>query len=299
MAKHKPAFIILFLSLTTLFPQSLEEKLQSMVDDFHGKAGIYVYRFPTGNEISINADTLFPTASMIKIPIMLAIFDRLSRQELTLDTTLVYYADSIHYPYKGGDALSRFRDGEGITLGKLMAHMLTFSDNHASLWLQDIAGSGVTINRWLSDHGFFRTRMNSRTPGRQTDWEVYGWGQTTPREMAELLRGIYEQTWFNPYWSEKMYRYLCRSYWDGEALSQIPPTVQIASKQGAVSESRSEVALVNGFQGDYLFCVITKNQSDTRWTDDNEGYTLIRAVSRLLWTTFEPNSPWQPPVLHR
>ena len=91
-----------------------------------------------------------------------------------------------------------------------------------------------------------------------------------------------------------MYRHLTRSYWTDVALSQIPPWVQAASKQGFVSRSRSEVVLVNAPHGDYVFSVITKEQEDQRWVEDNEGYVLIRRVSALLWKTFEPNHPWSP-----
>jgi beta-lactamase class A len=77
-------------------------------------------------------------------------------------------------------------------------------------------------------------------------------------------------------------------------LSQIPPTVQAATKQGAVDQSRSEVVLVNAPGGDYVFCVITKNQKDISWEADNGGYTLIRTVSRMLWQYFEPHSMWRP-----
>jgi beta-lactamase class A len=91
-----------------------------------------------------------------------------------------------------------------------------------------------------------------------------------------------------------MYRNLIRIYWDGEALSQIPPYVQAASKQGAVNQSRSEVALVNAPGGDYAFCVITKNQQNESWERSNAGFVLLRDVSRTLWNHFEPKSGWKP-----
>ena len=91
-----------------------------------------------------------------------------------------------------------------------------------------------------------------------------------------------------------MYRYLSRSYWDGEALSEVPPFVKAMSKQGAINQSRSEVVLVNAPHGDYVFCVMTKNQKDISWKRDNEGYALIRAVSHLCWQHFERKSGWQP-----
>jgi beta-lactamase class A len=91
-----------------------------------------------------------------------------------------------------------------------------------------------------------------------------------------------------------MYRALTRTYWNDEALSQIPPTVQAASKQGAERRSRSEVVLVNAPHGDYVFSVITKNQKDKSWGPDNEGFVLQRQVSRLLWKHFESDSDWVP-----
>lgn len=269
----------------------LQLKLVNRISDFAGDVGIYVEHLESGASAQINADTLFPTASMIKVPIMLKIFDRIESDTLSLSTKLVY-RDSLLYA--GSDILGSFKDGEEITLDKVLLLMASVSDNTASLWLQEIAGTGTAINDWLSANGFDSTRMNSRTPGRSADWERYGWGQTTPREMARLLTMIRMGEAVSPWASEEMYRTLTRQHWNGEALSAIPPFVQAASKVGAVSRSKSEVVLVNGPSGDYVFCIITNNQEDDRWEDDNQGYVLIREISETLWQHFEPGSKWRP-----
>ncbi|MCY1550062.1 hypothetical protein D9M68_862800 [compost metagenome] len=94
--------------------------------------------------------------------------------------------------------------------------------------------------------------------------------------------------------SERIYRNLIRIYFDHDALAEIPPYIQAASKSGAVNAARSEVVLVNAPNGDYVFCIATKNQKDTSWIHENEGATLIRNLSRLLWNYFEPGSKWEP-----
>jgi beta-lactamase class A len=91
-----------------------------------------------------------------------------------------------------------------------------------------------------------------------------------------------------------MYRTITRIYWNDRALTQIPPYVQAASKQGFVSDAKSEVVLVNAPHGDYVFCIATKNQKDSGYTFDNEGVVLIRNLSKLLWNYFEPGDKWQP-----
>ena len=270
---------------------TLQTKLESAVDGFRGDVGIYARHLPSGRTAALQADTLFPTASMIKVPILVKTFDAIETGNLEYNQTLTY-RDSLLYP--GVDLLGHFEDGAEVKLSKVVMLMTTMSDNTASLWLQHLCGTGTAINDWLMNHGFEQTRVNSRTPGRQDDWERYGWGQTTPREMARLLTMIHRGEAVSPAASAEMYRTLTRTYWDDEALSQIPPTVQVASKQGAVDRSRSEVALVNAPNGPYAFSVITKNQADTTWTADNEGFQLIREVSRVLWRHFEPDSDWRP-----
>ena len=270
---------------------TLESQLREAAALVRGTVGIYVRHLRTGETVAINADTLFPTASMIKVPILCGVFDRIDQGTLDYHAEMVY-RDSLLYA--GVDILGSFADSSKITLSKLVMLMIATSDNTASLWLQSLAGTGTTINAWLERNGYMHTRVNSRTPGREAMRTRYGWGVTTPREMASLLVQIREGRAVNPGASEEMYRVLSNIYWSGEALSEIPPTVNVASKQGAVDRSRSEVVLVNAPHGDYVFCVITKEQDDTSWQYDNEGYVLLRNVSRILWNHFEPHSGWKP-----
>ncbi|MDE2995984.1 MAG: class A beta-lactamase-related serine hydrolase [Bacteroidota bacterium] len=265
-------------------------EMASLIDDFDGRAGIYVKDLVTGQEFGINADTLYPTASMIKVPIMAAVFDRIERGELEYQQELVY-VDSLFY--SDSDISGEFRDSATVTLSEMLMLSITRSDNTASLWLQELAGTGTAINAWLDSNGFEGTRMNSRTPGRRGDWEIFGWGQTTPREMARLMEMIHTGEAVSPAASEEMLRVLQRPWWDDEALSRVPPSVEVASKNGAVSASKSEVVLVHAPSGPYLFCVITADQTDTRWEADNAGYELIRSVSGLLWNAFEPGTPYE------
>lgn len=292
-------FLLCLTLLTGLFPEAAAQKvdkrltrnLQALLDGFQGDVGIYVQHLKTGRTVAIHADSLFPTASMIKIPITIGMFQKIEQKEIDYDSLLTY-RDSLLY--EGEDILGSFKDGEKIALSKVLMLMITTSDNTASLWCQQLAGTGTEINEWLTQNGFENTRVNSRTPGRYENWRRYGWGQTTPREMAGLLLRIYHGDVVSPRASERIYRNLTRIYFDGESLSQVPPFVQTASKSGAVNQSRSEVVLVNAPHGDYVFCVITKNQKDESWTSSNEGYVLLRNISKTLWNYFEPRSTWKP-----
>lgn len=271
----------------------LEKRIQSLVNGFHGTIGVYVYHLKTGKEVAINADSIFPTASIVKVPILVGLFDKLEKGELNYHQKLLYN-DSMKY---GGSGLMQYyKDSSETELSVLAALMISFSDNTTSLWSQALAGGGTAINAVLAANGFEHTRVNSRTAGREKIREIYGWGQTTPREMAQLLVKIRSGNIVSKAAAEKIYRLMSHIYYDDYALSQVPPYVQTASKQGMVDASRSELVMVNAPHGDYVFYIATKNNTDTSWKNTNEAWTLTRKISAMLWQYFEPGFGWQPPV---
>ena len=117
---------------------------------------------------------------------------------------------------------------------------------------------------------------------------------TSPREIAKLLVMVREGRAVSREASESMYRLMKGSYWYDEALAGIPPHVGVASKQGAVNRSRSEVLLVESPSGPYVVAVITKDQQDQSWTPDNAGYVLLRRASWAVYHHFNPNDAWRP-----
>lgn len=276
------------LSIASLsFAQKKDKKLQKQIEetikDFGGGIGVYIKDLKSNKTVSVNPDTIFPTASMVKIPILIGVMDKINRGELDYKQELKY-RDSLLYA--GVDILGSFKDTERIELGKVMMLMLTMSDNTASLWLQTLAGKGTRINETLDSLGFKNTRVNSRTPGRETNRSQYGWGQTTPKEMATLVERISKGEIINKERSDQMLRLLGRNFWDEQAISQIPSDVFVASKNGAVDESRSEVLFVNGRGARYIFCVCTKNNKDQSWQNTNEAWKLTRKLSKLVWDHF-------------
>ncbi|MEO9003186.1 MAG: serine hydrolase [Ginsengibacter sp.] len=269
--------------------KKLEQQLKPLIDSFHGTAGIYVLNLKSGKEVSINADTIFPTASIIKIPIMVGIFNKIEQGILKYREPLLYRDSMSH----GGSGLIQFfKDSTKIELNVAISLMISYSDNTAAIWCENMAGGGIEINSWLAKNGFQFTRLNSRTQGREKEKEGFGWGQTTPREMAQLIVMIRKGKVISPSASGRMYRDLTHIFWDGYALSQIPPEIQTASKQGMVDASRSEAVLVNAPHGDYVFYIATKNNKDTSWVPDNEAWQLARKVSSLIWKHYEPNYHW-------
>src|SRR6476661_7655991 len=124
----KPLLLLLlsFITFSNAHAQKQDKKLQvqiqNLVQDFHGDIGVYVKNLKNGRKVAINADTLFATASMIKVPILIGIMDKINRGELTYHQELLY-RDSLLYP--GVDILGSFKDSQTIELSKVLMLMLT------------------------------------------------------------------------------------------------------------------------------------------------------------------------------
>ena len=288
------AFIFLFASANT-FAQKIDTRLQNeitnLLQGFNGDAGVYVYDLSKNKIAAVNADTIFPTASMVKVPILIGLMHKIHNGKLTYHQEMLF-TDSVRYA-EGQEILASFKDSEKINLNVLTMLMMSMSDNGASLWLQGLAGGGIQINKYMDSLGMKYTRVNSRTEGRKENWKQYGWGQTTPKEMATLMKLIVENKIIDKQISERMLRLMSRQFWDEDAIAEIPPNIFVADKSGAVDQTRNEVLYVNGAHP-YIFCICTKNNKDTGWETNNEAWVFTRKLSALIWKHFNPKSTWQP-----
>ncbi len=273
-----------FSSFAQKTDKKLSLKLQKEIIGFHGDIGIYVKHLKSNKVVEIHADSIFPTASIVKVPLLVGIFQKIQDKNLSLNQKFTY-RDSRTY---GGSGLMQFyKDSTQTDLSTMIALMLTYSDNVASIWCQELAGGGLEINPLMDKLGLTHTKVNSRTIGRESDWKKYGWGQTTPKEMAQLFEYIRKGEVISPAISDKMYRFLKNQYYNERSLSQFPAHINCISKTGSVNEARAEVVLVNAPHGDFVFSVFTKNNKDQSWTNQNQAEELTRRIARIIWNHYE------------
>jgi beta-lactamase class A len=281
--------MITFASQAQKMEQRLQKQIEKEIQGFRGDIGVYVKHLKSGKEVRIQADTVFPTASLVKVPLLVGIFHQIHEGKYRLDQEFIYDAKRVY----GGSGLMQFyKDSAKTDLSTMISLMLTYSDNVTSLWIQELAGGGMQVNQLMDQYGLKETKVNSRTEGRASIWEKYGWGQTTPKEMATLFTLIREGKIINKELSEKMYRYLKNQYYNERSLSSLPPTVNTISKTGSVNQARGEVVLVNAPHGDIVFCILTKNNEDQSWTPQNEAEELTRRIAKIIWNYYEPTYKW-------
>jgi len=85
---------ILLLATLTAPAQKTDKHLQNeisyLLKDFNGEAGVYVYDILKNKTVTLNADSVFPTASMVKIPILIGIMHKINNGELNYHQVMTY-----------------------------------------------------------------------------------------------------------------------------------------------------------------------------------------------------------------
>ena len=272
----------------------LKAQLDAIAIPFKGTLGYSLHNHKTGDHIDRLGDDKFPTASTIKLAIMCTAFEKQQKGEIGYYETRIITKEDAR---TGAGFLQNYREGSKVELKELLHLMITVSDNMATAmlirWL-----TAMEVNRWLDRNGFKTTRLLSQLPSTETDLvtlsKEWGLGVTTPNEMRELVERIATGKAGTPATTDEMQRLLNHQYFTDGIGCQIPPFVCVGSKSGAVNASRSDVAIVHAPAGDYTLSVYTKNAVDQSWEWNNEGMAAIRAISRAVFTHYNPKINWSP-----
>ncbi len=271
---------------TTAAPQradtmALRRTLDSIAGAHRGVVGYSVRNVDTGERLDRRGDETFSTASLIKVPILVALFDLIEQKKLALDDPLTVLAiDQV----PGSGVLQFFKPGATITVNDAAWLMMTLSDNTATNLILD----RIIIRRvWekMEALGLPHTKVHSKSFLRiasvAMDSSVkYGFGVTTPNEMSALFEMIARGKAVSPAADSVMLRMLENG--DNSALLlRYAAGTRAAHKWGGTDQVRTDCALFFR-QTRVVACVLTKDNEDRSWRIDNEAQVTIARMGEAI-----------------
>ena len=132
------------------------DELDEQWKSFSGETAFYFYDLSDGEEHAYAADHSFDAASVIKLPVMAAVYDAAKKKEISLSQTLSVH-DSEKVPSCG--TVKYLPEGTQIPVEALVRMMITVSDNTATNMLIRLL-SIRRINAFLEENDIFTTRLN-------------------------------------------------------------------------------------------------------------------------------------------
>jgi beta-lactamase class A len=239
--------------------RKLMTTLESEASRFPGETGIVIKDLKTGQSISINGTRLFPSASLVKVPIMAAVFAAEQEGKLTLDDKL-----KLKRAHKspGAGQLYRARLGKKYSIGNLMERMVEQSDNTACNMLVDTLGFGY-INQKFVEFGLKNTDL--RRGVMELKWRDAGIeNYTTAEEMAYILEKIYRKELVSPRASGAMLATMKRQRVNDRIPRSLPDSLTIAHKTGTLRDTASDCGIIFCPEGDFIVCVLTSDIKNYR-----------------------------------
>jgi beta-lactamase class A len=267
----------------------LEARIAPLAKAHKGKVAVAVKNLETGESYYLNADEEMPTASLIKVAVLMEAYQQADEGKLKL-TDPVTLRDADKVP-GSGVLTDHFSDGATFPLRDAVHLMIVFSDNTATNLVLDKVGL-VAVNKRMDAWGcphtkitgkVFREKETSVDPERTKRFDL---GVTTAREMASLLEELQAGARFRPGPKQAILNHLKMTVKKPRLPRLLPPDVVVAHKGGSFEDARTDAAVIYTTPGPVVVCVLTCENDDRRNIPDNDANLLCAHIGREVYDYF-------------
>ncbi|MSU79187.1 MAG: serine hydrolase [Gemmataceae bacterium] len=274
--------------------KSLAARILPLVSAHRGKVAVAVKHLDSGESFYFDEDVEMPTASLIKFMIMLEVYLQVSEKRVRLDDKLTLRkADMV----PGSGILTyHFSDGATFSLRDATRLMIVFSDNSATNMVLDHIGLAST-NKRMESWGFTHTKINAKVfLGNKTSLnpdrtKKFGLGSTTARETLMLLEKAHQGNVVSHEVCKEMLGHMKKCDDKLKLKRYLPESLTIAHKSGTVSDARTDAGILYLPTGPVAICVLTADNDDKSYKDDNAGNIVIGRIAQQVHEYFMLQSP--------
>lgn len=235
------------------------------------RSGMFFLDMETGNYIDLNADKVYPTASIIKLPILIALFQDVDAGKIRLDEVLTMTRDVI---VGGSGELQDLPPGSRFTVLETVNKMITISDNTATNMIIKRMGGLQVLNQRFRSWGLQQTVIRNWLP------DLRGTNTTTARELGRLLALLDQQKLLSPS-SQAQALDILRRVKNRKLLPVgLGQGATIAHKTGDIGFLLGDAGIIQMPSGKrYLAAVLVESAYD-----DPAARDFIQDVSRVVYS---------------
>ena len=233
--------------------------------------GLSVLDLDTGNYLDLNGDKVYATASIIKLPILLAFFQDVDAGKIRLDETLTLTRDVV---VGGSGELQDLPLGRKFSAGEIADKMITISDNTATNMIIKRMGGLNVLNQRFRSWGLQKTIIRNWLP------DLSGTNTTTTKELMQLLALLDRQKLLSAQSQNQAIAILSRVHNRKLLPVGLGKGATIAHKTGDIGFILGDAGIIAMPTGKrYLVAVLVESAYD-----DPAARTFIQDASRLIYT---------------
>jgi beta-lactamase class A len=284
----------------------LETALATIAKAHSGLLGLAATNLRTGEQVALNADEVLPTASVIKLPILVELLHQAEQGGSSLDDRVTMAAEE----RIGGSGILKVLDGELTpTVRDVATLMVVVSDNTATNMAIDVLGGVEAVNTHMRTLGLETIVLHNRIDFDLIGDDVRRLGESSARDMCRLAELLARGQAVSPAADELILDILGRQQY----LDQVPRyfdynpywrelgatvNLSVASKTGFFTGTRVDAGVVsfNPGRGDasggldgFAYAVFNHEGDDETFLPEAEGAVTNGRVGKVLL------SYWWPP----
>lgn len=244
----------------------LREDLQNLLKQNDDTVSLYFEYLPSGTSIGINERNEIRLASLSKIPTAMAIYSKIEKGKLSKDDTITL--DDKHIDATFG-TLYKKGAGSEATLGEIMEHAITESDNTA----QNVLLSLLTPEEINSVFEYLDIPFKS-----ENNYPII-----SAKNYSSILRSLYLSSFVGYESSQEILNLMTQSIYTDKIPAGVPKDIPVAHKIGVFETEEqsqestfSDCGIVYVPKRPYILCIMT------RGTDEFTQNTM-RAISKTIY----------------
>lgn len=239
---------------------------------------VYVFDLDTGNYVDIAGSSAVPAASTIKLPILIAFFQAIDDDRITVDQALAMQSSQIA---QGSGDMQTQPPGTRYTALEVATQMIINSDNTATNMMIDLLGGPTTLNQQFANWGLTATVLNNPLP------DVEGTNTTSTEDLVRMVAHIHKGEVLSLRSRDRVFNILQRTYNKKLLPAGVSETTISYNKTGNIGEVLGDVALMDLPNGK-RYAIATLVQ---RPDNDGRAQELIRRISQTVYQTMNNAIP--------
>lgn len=250
---------------------ALENKINDLTATYNQlEPGVFLLDLDNNNYVNIRAGTPFASASTIKVPILVALFQDIDRGKVSLDEMLVMRENLI----AGGSGNMQYEEpGKQYSVLETATKMIVISDNTATNMLIERLGGADVLNQRFLEWGLASTIINNPLP------DLTGTNKTSPEDLGNLLIAVEEGKLISLRSRDRLLEIMRGTRTNTLLPEGLEKEATIAHKTGDIRSVLGDAGIVDMPNGKrYVISVLVK-----RPDNDPKAKELIQKISDIAY----------------
>jgi len=234
--------------------------IEKLLEELTGNYGVWVEKIDSKAGFGINEETVMAAASVIKLPILTAYYQKVDKGTISPETIYVLKEED-RFEY-GSGSMQNQPEGTEYSYQEIARLAAKQSDNMAAKLLTRFLGGESKVDKIIKGWGLKETSIKDN--------------KTTAKEIGELFLRLYKGELLKKESRDELFNNLTNTVLEDRLPAGVPTGVRVVHKFGSEEGVVSDCGIVYASEP-YVICVLSAE------ANDGEAEEVLPKISRVVW----------------